>query len=132
MFAFFADPKNLEQLTPSSLRFTILTPPPIEMAVGARIDYRIKLSGVPLRWRTRIAAFEPEDRFVDVQERGPYRLWHHTHEFRELGERTEIVDRVFYEIGFGPVGKMANALLVRRRLEHIFDYRASVMRELFG
>jgi ligand-binding SRPBCC domain-containing protein len=133
VFAFFADPANLEQLTPPSLRFTILTPAPIEMAVGARIDYRIKLSGIPLRWRTRIAAFEPEQRFIDVQERGPYKLWHHTHVFRELGEdRTEIHDIVHYEVGFGPLGRAANALFVHSRLDEIFEYRATVMRQLFG
>jgi ligand-binding SRPBCC domain-containing protein len=74
VFAFFAEPRNLEAITPEFLRFQILPPVPCTLEVGSRIDYRLSLFGVPFRWRTRIAAWEPGYRFVDVQERGPYAL----------------------------------------------------------
>src|SRR5512147_3295209 len=94
VFAFFVDPGNLDTITPESLRFEILTPRPIAMRAGALIAYRLRLLGVPFRWLTRIEALEPEERFVDVQLRGPYRSWRHTHEFIEVAEGTLIRDRV--------------------------------------
>ncbi|MDX2088884.1 MAG: SRPBCC family protein [Kofleriaceae bacterium] len=132
VFAFFSDATNLERITPPSLGFSILTPAPIEMREGARIDYRIKLNGIPMRWTTLIAAYEPGVRFIDVQERGPYKLWHHTHTFRDVYGGTEIGDLVLYEIGRGALGTLAHAMFVRRQLAHIFDYRSKVMKELFG
>jgi len=132
MFAFFADATNLERLTPSSVGFTIVSPLPIEMKVGARIEYRIRISGVPVRWLTRIAAYEPDERFIDVQERGPYKLWHHTHTFHSVDGGTEIRDLVLYEIGMGPFGRLAHRAFVQHRLRAIFDYRSRVMNELFG
>jgi ligand-binding SRPBCC domain-containing protein len=107
VFAFFADARNLERLTPSTLSFAISTPTPIEMRAGALIDYRIKLGVVPLRWRTLIEVFEPPARFVDVQLAGPYKKWRHTHEFAEVDGGTAIRDRVEYELPFGPLGLLA-------------------------
>ena len=85
VFAFFADAHNLEAITPPWLGFRIVTPGPIEMRPGALIEYRLRLHRVPVRWLTRIETWEPGRRFVDVQVRGPYRLWHHTHEFEPDG-----------------------------------------------
>src|SRR5262245_19539074 len=81
VFAFFADATNLEAITPPWLHFRILTPRPIELAAGTLIDYQLSLFKIPFCWRTRIDSFEPPHRFVDTQIRGPYRFWHHTHEF---------------------------------------------------
>lgn len=132
VFPFFADAANLERLTPAFLSFRILTPLPIAMQPGALIDYRIKLFGIPMTWRTQIEAFEPGERFVDVQLKGPYALWRHTHTFRDVPEGTEIRDRVEYALPLGPLGRIAHALMVKRTLGRIFDHRARVMTEMFG
>lgn len=132
VFAFFADAANLERLTPDFLRFKIETPLPIDMRAGAQIDYRLSLMGVPVRWRTRIGSWEPPERFSDDQERGPYALWHHVHEFEAVGGQTRMCDRVDYRLPLGPLGALARALWVRGTLERIFDYRRRVIEELFG
>jgi ligand-binding SRPBCC domain-containing protein len=125
VFGFFADPLNLEAITPPLLRFAVVTPTPIAMSVGTFIQYRLRLHGVPVRWDTLIEAWEPPWRFVDVQVRGPYRLWHHTHELSALdGDRTLMRDTVRYALGFGALGALAHRLVVRRDLEAIFAYRA--------
>lgn len=131
VFPFFADATNLERLTPPFLGFTILSPRPIDMRAGTIIDYRIRVNGIPMRWRTSIESFEPPHRFVDTQVKGPYARWHHTHTFREVPEGTEIADRVEYELPLGPLGRLAHALVVKRQLRTIFEYRQKVMRELF-
>jgi ligand-binding SRPBCC domain-containing protein len=131
-FAFYGDARNLERITPPWLGFEVTTAGPIEMGVGTLIEYRLRLHRVPVRWRTRIAIWEPPRRFVDVQVKGPYSLWEHTHTFEEDGpEATIIRDRVRYSIPFGPLGEVADRLLVRRDLVQIFDYRRdAVAREL--
>jgi hypothetical protein len=131
LFAFFSDPANLERLTPSFLGFQMLTPLPIEMREGALIDYRISVHGLPLRWRTLIERYEPEREFVDVQLRGPYRLWRHTHTFVETPEGTRVGDHVEYAVPLGPLGRIANALLVERDLARIYDFRRETMATLF-
>ena len=131
-FSFFGDAHNLERITPPWLGFEVTTPAPIEVGVGTLIEYRLRLHGVPVRWRTRIAVWEPPWRFVDVQIKGPYSLWEHTHTFEEDGpEATVIEDRVRYAIPFGPLGELANRILVQRDLRQIFNYRRdAVAREI--
>ena len=124
VFGFFADARNLEAITPPLLRFHVVTPAPIVMGAGTRIRYRLRVRGVPLSWLTEITAWEPPHRFVDEQLDGPYALWHHTHTFERDGDETIMRDVVRYRIGFGALGSLADALLVRRDLERIFDYRA--------
>ena len=123
MFAFFSDAANLEAITPPFLRFRIITPPPIEMRAGTRIDYELSLWGLPVRWRTRITCFEPNRRFVDEQEAGPYAYWHHLHEFEADGDRTRMTDEVSYRLPFGTLGALAHPLWLERQLADIFDYR---------
>lgn len=96
VFAFFAEARNLEAITPPWLRFEVLTPEPIRMAAGTLVDYRLRLRGVPLSWRSEISAWEPPFRFVDEQTRGPYRLWVHEHTFESSGSFTVARDRVRY------------------------------------
>ncbi len=112
VFPFFADARNLEAITPPLLGFRVVTPDPIEMRVGTLIQYRLRLHGVPVYWLTSIQAWDPPHRFVDVQVRGPYGLWHHTHTFEEVDGGTLMRDTVRYAIGFGPLGEIARRTLV--------------------
>lgn len=129
LFPFFANASNLETITPPWLGFRILTPLPITMGSGAEIDYRLTLHGIPIRWTTRITAWEPPRRFVDEQVRGPYRVWRHEHSFEPLEGGTLMTDRVEYAHLGGP---LLERLLVRPDVERIFRWRRSRLEVLFG
>jgi ligand-binding SRPBCC domain-containing protein len=132
VFPFFADAFNLQAITPAWLHFRVLTPEPVTMAAGTLLEYRLRLHGLPLRWLTRIEIWEPPLRFVDVQVRGPYRLWHHTHTFAPAGDGTLMGDRVRYALPLGPLGELAHVALVRRDLDRIFAFRHAVVRARLG
>lgn len=122
-FAFFSDARNLERITPPWLRFRIVEAP-AELGRGARLRYRLTLFGLPIRWRTEIVEWSPPRGFVDVQRRGPFRVWVHTHRLRPVDGGTEIYDHVRYRLFLGPLGGLVRRLLVRGWVEGIFDYRA--------
>jgi ligand-binding SRPBCC domain-containing protein len=122
-FEFFADALQLEAITPPWLHFKVLTPAPIPMRAGTEIEYRLRLHGLPVRWLTRIEVWEPGRRFVDLQLRGPYSVWHHTHLFSPHAEGTEMRDLVRYALPLGALGRVAGGAFVRRDLERIFDFR---------
>ena len=129
IFPFYADARNLERLTPPWLRFRIVTPPPIEMRIGTLIDYRLRLHGVPISWRSEITAWDPPCRFVDEQRRGPFRHWTHEHLLEERDGGTVVRDRVTYE----PLaGRLADRLFVRRDLDRIFAFRRQAILDLLG
>jgi ligand-binding SRPBCC domain-containing protein len=132
VFGFFEKPENLARITPPSMGFEILTPPPIRMRQGALIDYTVGVLGVRTRWTSLIAEYEPPHRFVDVQLKGPYSFWHHTHRFQEEKGGTRILDEVRYMMPMGILGRMAHALWVGRQLNRIFDYRVRVIDAHFG
>ncbi|MCC6696930.1 MAG: SRPBCC family protein [Candidatus Hydrogenedentes bacterium] len=132
VFAFFACPENLARITPPSLGFQILTPSPVTMKEGALIDYTLRMMGMPIHWRTLISRFDPPCCFVDEQLKGPYLFWHHTHTFREDDHGTVIGDEVRYVLPYGPLGDVAHAVYVRRRLDDIFDHRAQVIKQVFS
>ncbi len=132
MFAFFARAGNLERITPPWLGFSLVTPEPGVMAAGALIEYRLHLHRIPLRWLSRIDAWEPDREFVDVQVKGPYRLWHHRHEFRAAPGGTLVCDHVRYALPLGSLGALAHSAFVERDLTRIFDFRYSAVAGLLG
>ena len=134
VFPFFAEALNLERLTPPWLHFKVLSSEPDGEPVGegTLIRYRLRLHGAPIRWLTRIEEWRPGERFVDQQLRGPYRLWHHTHTFDADGVGTLMRDTVRYAMRAGPLGGLAERLLVRRDLERIFDYRRDEISRIFS
>jgi ligand-binding SRPBCC domain-containing protein len=132
VFAFYADAANLEALTPPFLRFRILSPMPIAMRAGTRIEYSLSLYGVPIRWRTLITRWDPGVAFVDEQEAGPYAYWRHEHAFEAHGGATLMRDTVDYREPLGALGQIAHAIFVRRSLQRIFDFRRDAVHRLLG
>lgn len=128
VFEFFSNPYNLQRITPPWLSFKVVEAPEGELHAGALIRYRLKLHGIPTGWTTRIERWSPGESFVDTQLRGPYKLWHHTHEFEDHPDGTLIRDTVRYRMPFGPLGRIARTLVVKRDTERIFDYRHAAIR----
>lgn len=131
IFPFFCDEKNLEALTPPLLNFKVIgkTTPTIEK--GTLIDYRLKVHGVPTKWQTKIVEWDEGRKFVDTQLKGPYALWHHTHEFETLGTGTLLTDRVLYKLPLWPFGEVGLPL-VQRDISSIFRFRRGVIYKKFG
>lgn len=127
VFDFFSDPNNLTRITPPSLGFRIIEAPSRRLRAGDRIEYRIRVLGVPVRWVTRITEWREGVRFADEQETGPYRRWRHVHEFETVPEGVLMKDTVDYELLFPPFGGLVAGWWVRRQLREIFDYRAEVI-----
>jgi ligand-binding SRPBCC domain-containing protein len=127
VFAFFSNHENLEELTPSWMRFEVLTPP-CTMHQGQLIDYRLRIRGVPLPWQSEITVWEPPSFFVDEQRRGPYRFWRHEHRFEPCDAGTRVLDDVRYAV---PGGPLIHVLLVRRDLERIFRFRQQKLLQIF-
>lgn len=132
VFEFFSDANNLERITPPFLNFKILSIEPPQVQVGTLIRYRLRWGIVPLFWKTKITAWEPPHRFKDFQLSGPYKLWDHEHRFVSERGGTRLIDEVHYALHFGPLGRLANHLIVRKDVEKIFAYRKKAIRELFG
>jgi ligand-binding SRPBCC domain-containing protein len=129
VFPFFANALNLEEITPAWLRFRIVSKIPIQMYEGVEIEYRLRVRGIPIGWRSRITAWDPPHCFVDEQVRGPYRLWVHEHRFSADSGGTLCEDNVKY-IPLG--GSLVNKLFVERDIQKIFAYRSEQLRKIFG
>lgn len=127
VFTFFSEAGNLERITPPELNFRLLPPQPAVITAGAVIDYRLRLFGWSFGWRSEITVWEPPHRFTDVQVRGPYRQWVHTHRFGEEDGGTLVEDEVLYQLPLPPLGDIAYPL-VRLHLERIFRYREKAIR----
>jgi hypothetical protein len=129
VFAFFSDARNLEAITPPSFAFAIRTAPQ-RVETGSIVEYDLRVHGLPVRWKTMISAYEPNRRFVDVQLRGPYRLWQHVHEFAPVEGGVEISDSIDYVLPLAPFGELA-APLVARDLAEIFRFRREALEKAF-
>jgi uncharacterized protein (TIGR01777 family) len=131
VFAFFSSPANLGAITPAALAFEICGHSG-EIDRSTVIDYKIRIAGVPMRWRTRIERWQPGEMFVDSQERGPYRAWWHEHRFFERDGKTIMQDIVHYAPPLGPLGAIANRLFIERMLRRIFGFRRTAIRLRFA
>ena len=130
VFRFFGDAMNLQRITPPQLHFRVLTPPPIEITQGTVLDYRLRLFGVPFRWRSRITRWQPPEIFVDEQVRGPYKRWIHTHRFIASPGKTVIEDEVRYSLRGWPLGEIFIPF-VKWQLNGIFRYRRETIEAHF-
>jgi uncharacterized protein len=129
VFGFLCDAGNLERLTPPTMALRVVTPQPILMQRGAVIEYRLRVSGLPMRWKTLITKWKPEVEFEDIQIRGPYVLWRHRHSFIPEEQGTKVQDTIDYALGLSPLSNLALPA-VRRDLQKIFDYRRSQLQRL--
>jgi ligand-binding SRPBCC domain-containing protein len=130
---FFSSPKNLKTITPEYMGFEVLVDLPEKMYSGLMIEYRVKpLLGIPLNWITEITHVDDLKFFVDEQRKGPYKIWHHEHHFREVPEGIEMTDIVSYELPLGLLGNMVHPILVKNKLQEIFDFRFKKVEEIFG
>lgn len=129
VFEFFSDPANLEALTPAWMRFRIVGCSDVRLRAGTLIDYRLRVRGMPLRWRSKITSWDPPYGFTDEQVVGPYRRWVHVHSFRPDRGGTLAADDVEYQV---PGGSLVERLLVRPDLERIFEYRCARLSEIMA
>jgi ligand-binding SRPBCC domain-containing protein len=130
-FGFFSKAHNLEEITPSWLRFEVLCAPD-RLGYGSLLAYRLELFRVPIHWLTRIATWHPPRSFADEQISGPYPLWEHTHRFSAMDGGTEIYDHVRYRVPGGMLAPLVQRPFVGRWLDEIFDYRAARLEEILG
>lgn len=129
IFPFFSDAGNLDVITPKWLHFRVVTPQPVEMRAGALMDYRLRVHGLPMRWRTLVKEWQPPYRFADEQLRGPYRQWLHVHTFESHHGGTLTRDVVHYAV---PLNCIVHPLFVRHDIENIFEFRRKSLRNIFG
>ena len=130
VFPFFAEAKNLERITPDLLHFRIEKMSTPEIQKGTLIDYNLKIHGFPAKWKTLIEDWQPPVQFVDTQLKGPYKLWHHTHSFAQMGKGTLLTDKVRFKLPFGFLGHAVAQTFVQKDVESIFKYRREVMSEV--
>jgi ligand-binding SRPBCC domain-containing protein len=133
VWPYFADPKNLNELTPAGMNFEIIAGGDVPMYAGQIIEYRVEfISGLRSLWVTEIAHAREGVYFADEQRLGPYRFWYHEHLFQPDGENVKMTDRVTYALPFGLLGETLHAIWIARRLNQIFEYRQRKVKELFG
>lgn len=130
---FFQNPSNLSKITPSEMGFETLSEVPEKMYPGLFIHYKVSpLFGIKMNWTTEITYVQEPNYFVDEQRVGPYAIWHHEHHFKEIEGGVEMLDRVNYKIPFGVLGKIAHPIVVKSKLEEIFEFRIRAVEEIFG
>lgn len=130
VFAFFADAKNLNLITPPWLHFRILSQSTPQIQAGTLLEYSIRIKMIAVRWQTLIESWNPTYQFVDTQLKGPYKLWHHTHSFTEQKGGTLMRDTVRYILPFGRLGEWIAGPMTHRDVKRIFEYRKEVIQKL--
>lgn len=133
LWDFISSPKNLKKITPPEMGFDIRTPDlPEDVYAGMIISYTVRpLWGIPINWVTEITQVVPQQYFVDEQRVGPYAIWHHQHIIEPAEKGVLMKDIVSYSPPLGPLGRMANALIIRKKLQQIFDHRTLAFNEIF-
>jgi ligand-binding SRPBCC domain-containing protein len=129
VFRFFSQPENLSTLTPAEMHFTMLTPSPVEMKEGQELSYRLKVKGIPIGWTSKITLWDPPHAFADLQLKGPYRTWDHTHRFERDGAGTRVLDEVIYH---APGFRWMERLIVRPDIRNIFSFRHQTLERLLS
>ncbi len=130
-FAFFENPANLGKITPPWLSFNIVGKD-VTMKQGAQFDYVIRWLGLPMKWRSLITRYEPPFLFVDEQLIGPYKTWRHRHSFSETSNGVIVSDHLEYTLPLGPLGAVAQMVMVKRQLEEVFRYRQQELAKIFA
>jgi ligand-binding SRPBCC domain-containing protein len=131
---FFSHPANLEEITPPKVRFKILSKPEDirDMYEGMIIEYKISpFLGIYFQWKTKIIRIEDKKTFTDIQIKGPYALWEHTHSFKTMDGGVEMTDDLKYKLPFGFIGTLAHTLFIKKQVEEIFDFRYKKVEEMF-
>ncbi len=132
VWAFFSDPRNLNEITPPDMHFEIITPVNGEMYAGQLIEYRIQIiKGIKTTWLTEITHVEPGKYFIDEQRMGPYKFWHHEHRFIEVNDGVRMIDHVTYAVGFGLLGSLVKKLWIEKKLNAIFNFRRAIIAQKF-
>lgn len=131
VFDFFSKAQNLERITPPWLNFRVTGVSTPNITEGTIIDYKLKIHGAPVRWRSKITNWNPDHEFVDLQLKGPYSLWHHTHGFHEVPGGTLVTDRVLYRTPGHILGKLLLGRWIAGDVRTIFAYRKKVIGEIF-
>ena len=127
VFDFFSDAKNLERITPDLLNFRITYQSTPKIQDGTIFKYKLKVHGLPVKWKTQITNWKDNEHFTDYQEKGPYEVWDHTHSFITCHEGTLMIDDVLYRLPMGYLGELGGLWLVKKDVPEIFDYRAREM-----
>ena len=132
VFTFFSDPRNLKKITPQDINFAMKSMSTDEIQEGTEINYKLSKYGLPLSWKSLITVWKPQEKFVDIQLKGPYSVWHHTHAFYEIEGGTIIHDKVLFKLPLGPLGYIVSLFLVRSDIKNIFSFRKKTISTIFS
>jgi ligand-binding SRPBCC domain-containing protein len=134
VWSFISNPENLKKITPEYMGFDIVSESiPSKMYEGMIIEYRVSpLFGLKTTWVTEITNYKKNKYFVDEQRIGPYKIWHHQHILEPTENGVMMTDIISYQPAYGILGKLANAIIIKKKLKEIFDYRTVVIREIFN
>jgi ligand-binding SRPBCC domain-containing protein len=135
VWSFMSTPKNLAVITPSSMKFEVISHEEElqHMYPGQIIEYYLKpVLGIKMHWVTEITHVAEQQFFVDEQRFGPYQFWHHKHSFKVVDHGVEMTDLLHYKIPFGVIGRIIDTMFVKKKIRAIFDYRHQKLEELFN